>query len=127
MKPEEAIEIIEKQIVTCEAMIDFNEIFDPEEDNNKFLKEKEILLMAVQSIKEVQQYWEIGAVEECREAVEKQASMKVKIIERLCFECPSCKELISTDDDWNTFHHCPNCGQAIQWSENMEVMENEKD
>ena len=41
MTPEEAIEIIEKQIITCEAMIEFNENFDPEEDNTKFLKEKE--------------------------------------------------------------------------------------
>lgn len=55
MTPEEAIEIIEKQIITCEAMIEFNENFDPEEDNTKFLKEKEALLMAAQSIREVQQ------------------------------------------------------------------------
>ena len=76
MKPEEAIEIIEKQIVTCEAMIEFNENFDPEEDNTKLSKEKEALLMAVQSIRKAQQYQEIGTVEECREAVEKQKAKK---------------------------------------------------
>lgn len=69
MTPEEAIEIIEKQIITCEAMIEFNENFDPEEDNTKFLKEKETLLMAVKSIKEVQQYREIGTIEEIRKMI----------------------------------------------------------
>lgn len=69
MKPEEAIEIIEKQIVTCEAMIEFNENFDPEEDNTKLSKEKEALLMAVQSIRKVQKYREIGTVQEIRKII----------------------------------------------------------
>ena len=121
MTPEEAIEIIEKQIVTCEAMIEFNENFDPEEDNAKFLKEKEALLMVVQSIREVQQYREIGTVKECREAVEKQKPKKI-IIEPYCpTECPTFGHELSTSlgdgyYKYPTFlKRCPNCGQAIQW------------
>ena len=75
---------------------------------------------AITALKEIQQYRAIGTVEECLEAVEKQKAMKVNVVESLCFECPSCKELISTDDDWNTFHYCPECGQAINWEESEE-------
>ena len=139
MTPEESIEIIEKQIVTCEAMIEFNENFDPEEDNTKFLKEKEALLMAADAIKEVQQYREIGTVEECREAREKQkpkapkdelkinpvidgngayvdADMTVYLL------CPNCGELVGIDEDIDRF--CHECGQAIQW-DNLEGTEDE--
>lgn len=122
MKPEEAIEIIEKQIITCEAMIEFNENFDPEEDNTKFLKEKEALLMAAQSIREVQQYREIGTVEECREAVEKQTQKKCAIDscpDHTHYKCPSCGQI-----ELSIYKHgfprlgritkyCENCGQAL--------------
>lgn len=121
MTPEEAIEIIEKQIVTCEAMIEFNENFDPEEDNTKLSKEKEALLMAVQSIRKVQQYQEIGTVEECREAAEKQKPKKphrsYKKFSGLWCKCgwylgqKQCLDI----------KYCPNCGQAID--ENLEGME----
>lgn len=144
MTPEEAIEIIEKQIITCEAMIEFNENFDPEEDNTKFLKEKEGLLMAVKSIKEVQRYREIGTVKECREAVEKRKPKKPKEIlrHRGGFEmqhcpkcdtdyqvdrrykikdgyCPACGKLL----DSAFRNYCANCGQAID--EDLEGMEDE--
>lgn len=144
MTPEEAIEIIEKQIVNCEAMIDFNENFDPEEDNTKFLKEKEALLMAIKSIKEVQRYREIGTVKECREAVEKRKPKKPKEIlrHRGGFEmqhcpkcdtdyqvdrrykikdgyCPACGKLL----DSAFRNYCANCGQAID--EDLEGMEDE--
>ena len=122
MTPEEAIEIIEKQIITCEAMIEFNENFDQEEDNTKFLKEKEALLMAVQSIREVQQYREIGTVEECREAVEKQTQKKCAIDscpDHTHYKCPSCGQI-----ELSIYKHgfprlgritkyCENCGQAL--------------
>ena len=144
MTPEESIEIIEKQIVTCEAMIEFNENFDPEEDNTKFLKEKEALLMAADAIKEVQQYREIGTLEECLEAVEKQKPKKPKEIlrHRGGFEmqhcpkcdtdyqvdrrykikdgyCPACGKLL----DSAFRNYCANCGQAID--EKLEGTEDE--
>ena len=129
MKPEEAIEIIEKQIVTCEAMIEFNENFDPEEDNTKLSKEKEALLMAVQSIRKVQQYQEIGTVEECRKAVEKQKPKKCVVDscpDHTHYKCPLCGQI-----KLSIYKHgfprlgritkyCENCGQAI-------LQENEND
>ena len=123
MTPEEAIEIIEKQIVTCEAMIEFNENFDPEEDNAKFLKEKEALLMVVQSIREVQQYRKIGTVEECREAVEKQ-KLKKPVKDKYNHNCcPNCGWIVSGEGGYGEEFcpHCENCGQAID--ENLEGRE----
>lgn len=121
MTPEEAIEIIEKQIVNCEAMIDFNENFDPEEDNTKFLKEKEALLMAVKSIKEVQRYREIGTVEECRDARNMQTPEAPEYEGDGCDKdgniiydtwiCPNCGERYEVDYD--DYEHCPKCGKAI--------------
>ena len=119
MTPEESIEIIEKQIVTCEAMIEFNENFDPEEDNTKFLKEKEALLMAADAIKEVQQYREIGTLEECLEAVEKQKPKKPKEIlrHRGGFEmqhCPKCDTDYQVDRRYKIKDgYCPACGKLL--------------
>ena len=62
---------------------------------------------------ELDAYKEIGTVEECREAVEKQNHMEIKAIEDMCFECPKCKELVAHDDGWNTYNYCPNCGQKL--------------
>ena len=66
-------------------------------------------------------YREIGTVEECREAVEKQKPKKI-IIESYCpTECPTCGHELSTSlgdgyYKYPTFlKRCPNCGQAIQW------------
>ena len=75
---------------------------------------------AISALKEIQQYREIGTVEECREAVEKQNYMKIKTIEEMCFECPKCKELVAHDDGWNTYNYCPNCGQKLEWEESEE-------
>ena len=70
---------------------------------------------------ELDAYKEIGTVEECREAVEKQEPKKI-IIEPYCpTECPTCGHELSTSlgdgyYKYPTFlKRCPNCGQAIQW------------
>lgn len=58
---------------------------------------------AISALKEVQQYREIGTVEECREAVEKQIQKK-----------PVCKpkpynESVGFNEEW----FCPSCGAYI--------------
>lgn len=69
---------------------------------------------AIIALKEVQQYREIGTVEECREAVEKQKPKKphrnYKKFSGLWCKCgwylgqKQCLDI----------KYCPNCGQAIQ-------------
>lgn len=49
--------------------------------------------MAIKALKEVQQYRQIGTVEECREAVEKQTAISREIIEGKYF-CPKCHNLM---------------------------------
>ena len=87
----------------------------------------EIYKMAISALKEIQQYREIGTVEECREAREKQTQKVLKFYgdgEEGLLLCPNCN-----GDVWDLmdcgFDFCPYCGQAIQWGENLEGMEDE--
>ena len=79
------------------------------------------LTSAISALKEIQQYREIGTVEECREAVEKQKPKPCEFYgdeEDGKLLCPNCGE-----DLWDLkecgFNNCPYCGQAIyeNWRE----------
>lgn len=78
---------------------------------------------------ELEQYREIGTVEECREAVAKQkaeAVMNGKLLKNFygnpyCIkgDCPTCgrESIKSTDTDY-----CYVCGQHLKWDENLDGM-----
>jgi hypothetical protein len=51
------------------------------------------LEMAIKALEEVQQYRQIGTVEVCREAVEKQTAISRELIEGKYF-CPKCHNLM---------------------------------
>ena len=94
--------------------------------------------MAITALKKIQQYREIGTVEECREAVWKQKPKKPDIYtdtrnmvdlhgkvyteQANVYLCPTCESFIGYVGN-NIFHYCPVCGQAID--ENLEGMEYE--
>lgn len=85
------------------------------------------LEMAIKALEEVQQYREVGTVEECREAVGKQEAKMVCGIHEpespedieaygkgtLFGDCPVCGELQNTL--WN-IQYCGDCGQKLDWS-----------
>lgn len=62
-----------------------------------------------------------GTVEECREAVEKQKAKKPEYINGGISVCRECGHKLK-----RCYDYCPDCGQAIQWDENLEGMEDEK-
>ena len=94
--------------------------------------DKRLTHCVLNALEEVQQYREIGTVEECREAREKQKP-KVCIIEyhpdRTYYKCQSCgKTQLATYEygfprGGRMTPYCEHCGQAIQWDENLEGME----
>ena len=68
-------------------------------------------------------YREIGTVEECREAVEKQKPKNIVKIREGEYCCPKCYTVY--DDCIFEYDHCINCGQAFQCDENLEGMKYE--
>ena len=84
------------------------------------------LSMAISALKEIQQYREIGTVEECREAVKKQ-KLKKPVKDKYNHNCcPNCGWIVSGEGGYGEEFcpHCENCGQAIQW-DNLEGTEDE--
>lgn len=97
--------------------------------------------MAISALKEIQQYREIGTVEEFRDAVEKQKpkapkdSLKITpVIDKngayvdadttVHLLCPNCGEIVGIDENCDRF--CRECGRAID-IENLEEIEDERD
>lgn len=78
------------------------------------------LQYCITALEEVQQYRGIGTVEECREAVEKQRAIPITIGVQNFYKCPKCQSVLK-----NTDKYCHECGQAIQWDENLEGTEDE--
>ena len=106
--PEEAIETIKSNMPT-----------------SGYQMLRESLDMAIIALKEIQQYREIGTVEECREAVEKQKpkqaehSKWIGINGALYDLCPTCGTNLCTDSflGEQKENYCGNCGQKLDWSE----------
>ena len=78
--------------------------------------------MAIQALEEEQQYRQIGTVEECRAAVEKQTAAKPLggmdadgNDYAICRECSA----ILSDGEWFA-QYCPDCGKKVDWSDENE-------
>lgn len=85
----------------------------------------EALDVAIKALEEVQQYRQIGTVEECREAVEKQTARK-GIREKIKkgynrgmhhYYCTVCYEKGDLRNKYNVGLYCSDCGQKLDWSD----------
>lgn len=66
---------------------------------------------AISALKKIQQYREIGTVEECREAVDKQKPKKIiRIAGRYPYKCPTCNRKLELG-----YKHCIICGQLLKY------------
>lgn len=116
MTPEEAIEDLQYLITEYEA-------YPPETGVCTTIG---TLQYVISALKEIQKYREIGTVEECREAREKQKP-KNPVKDKYHHNCcPNCGWIVSGECGYGEEFcpHCENCGQAIRW-ENLGEMEDE--
>lgn len=146
MTPEEAIKHLQSYAEVVDNMIKYCKDFEPKADITGYLEKKTVFAMAISALKEIQlykdnklclvpedvysrqcseldAYKEIGTVEECREALEKQIPKKAEIytdtiqtmsasINRDVYLCPVCGEFICNVED-ELPNYCSYCGQAI--------------
>ena len=125
MKLEEAIEIIHEKHIDIEFYFAEHDRY-PKYYDFEF---DQAILMAAQALEEIQKYREIGTVEECLEAVEKQKAKYIKIESYCPAYCPTCRFELSEslgDGYYEYFvnlSRCPKCGQKICWDEDLEGME----
>lgn len=88
--------------------------------------QREKLEAVVEILRKLKAYWEIGTVEECRKAVEKQRAKEIIIRNWHPTKCPTCNYELSTSLGDGYYKHptflkrCPECGQAIKWEESEE-------
>ena len=151
MTENEAIEVLSNELIVIADMIGYCKDFEKESDLALAyrVKRKEAHIIAISALKEIQlykdnklclvpedvysrqcseldAYKEIGTVEECREAVEKQKA-KNPVKDKYHHNCcPNCGWIVSGEGGYGEEFcpHCENCGQAIRWvNENLEGVE----
>lgn len=92
---------------------------------SKNVTEKEIMALVgyKEMMEELEQYYAIGTVSECQEAVEKQRAKK-PIMKPWCPAiCPMCEEELSESLGDGYYKHlkglkvCPKCFQRLDWSD----------
>lgn len=133
MTENEAIEELSNELRMITGIISYCRDF---ENNNDLalayrIKRQKAMEAAISALKEIQQYQEIGTVEECRESREKQISKECVVDscpDHTHYKCPSCGQ-IQMSTYANGFprlgrikKHCENCGQALV-NENLEGRE----
>lgn len=112
----DAIEIIKyyfpkKKVLDCGIFVEVN---DRDSALGCALEE------AVSALYEIKQYREIGTVEECRDAAEKQEAKNIiRIAGRYPYKCPTCNGKLEIG-----YKHCIVCGQLLRYPyKNLEGME----
>lgn len=107
MTENEAIEELEHSVVSYEVQNKNNITCDLTQN---------VLDMAIQALKEIQQYRAIGTIEETKDLKEKSVTRKIKGTRFKEAICPNCEtELFETYWAFGGIHYCSNCGQKLDW------------
>lgn len=116
MTKSEVIQELKDKITVLERMT-YNFLDVPQVELRKTNKELEICNVCISALEEIQQYREIGTVEECGEARERQMAKKpiLDTIYHQQYYCPNCEDFLARKNG-NKPYHCI-CGQAIDWSD----------
>lgn len=95
------------------------EIVDKQEALKKI---NEACLLACEAMDELQEYKQIGTLEEVRDAVEKQKAKKPKgdLHSVPHYRCPNCNSIVKLYQNSKKDEICKWCGQRIDWSEDDE-------
>ncbi len=114
-----------ENIASCAEKISMGGLCDYEEAQQNIVSS-----LKATSENTLEEYIKIGTPEELREAMEKQMAKKPYIeAEKAtglhenydCYECPNCDSFLGCvsecKDEHYRYDYCPNCGQAIDWSE----------
>lgn len=125
MTENEAIRDLEYLIEECSA-------YPPETGVNETIGS---LQYCITALREIQRYREIGTVEECREAVEKQKAKKPKLkykprfLGKTMYTCPNCGNCCLEEfaNERQRNNYCWDCGQKLDWNKNLEGMEDDSD
>ena len=103
-----------------EAILYIEKWYQPTTEPKEREKSIEALSVVLKCIEEIRKYREIGTVEECREAVEKQKPMKVNEVHVDEYYCPACDSENCCDQGKVYDKYCPVCGRAIYQEESEE-------
>ena len=126
MTENEAISELEKFQIQVEHSIAEEECCEYDNSEKELQKDEKFLYafdMAISALKEIQQYREIGTVEECREAVEKQKpkkprlNYKPKFFGKSTYTCPRCGNcrLEEFANERQNNNYCWDCGQRLDF------------
>lgn len=75
----------------------------------------EDLEIAIQALKEIREYREIGTVEEFKALKEKNEPKKPRFYAHNYY-CTECGSLVGNNEfQWQRFLYCDHCGQKIDW------------
>ena len=122
MTEQEAIQLhISENIHRIEVIEDFLST-NSDANDKECRKNIDILTKTNKALEEVQQYREIGTLEECRAAVEKQKEKKPPVVNRPSIfvkvpVCPNCSTPEHYQPLYGKTKYCSNCGQKLDWSE----------
>ena len=116
---------IDEIIAHCERNVQKNEttmskeLFENNEMDSWFMREYWEHRQVAEYLKEIQQYREIGTVEEFKTLKEKAEPKKIVFSREFLWagkRCPSCNAVALYEMVEKRYKYCPNCGQKLDWT-----------